>query len=280
MAVLVVAVKGERHARASGGNERRLAPLRTDCAARRDRARTPRTAAALRPADRGDGARATRPARPRRAAARQGARRAGRAAGRPAARARRCCASAARRTRSVLPSRRVRGLHLIGCCRRPRRAGLPRSPHWATARRRVRMPGGAHRRPGRRPARGTAAAARPAAATGCTSATRPRPWSAWATASRRPCCGRCAEGHPRARTVAAHLCGIGGVRAAAPLLVTLLESHDDPTVAAAAAAARSASVWPAPRTPAHCRQRRCTSSPSRCATRPSRRSATSESRPR
>ena len=45
------------------------------------------------------------------------------------------------------------------------------------------------------------------------------------------------EGHPRARTVAAHLCGIGGVRAAAPLLVTLLESHDDPTVAAAAAAA-------------------------------------------
>ena len=37
--------------------------------------------------------------------------------------------------------------------------------------------------------------------------------------------------------MAAHLCGIGGVRAAAPVLVTLLESHDDPTVAAAAATA-------------------------------------------
>jgi HEAT repeat protein len=45
------------------------------------------------------------------------------------------------------------------------------------------------------------------------------------------------KGHPRARTVAAHLCGIGGVRAAAPLLVTQLESHRDPTVAAAAAVA-------------------------------------------
>ena len=46
-----------------------------------------------------------------------------------------------------------------------------------------------------------------------------------------------AEGSPRARTVAARLCGIGGVRAAAPLLVTVLETDDDPTVAAAAATA-------------------------------------------
>lgn len=45
------------------------------------------------------------------------------------------------------------------------------------------------------------------------------------------------EGHPRAQTVAAHLCGAGGVRAAAPLLVTLVESHPDPTVAATAATA-------------------------------------------
>lgn len=44
-------------------------------------------------------------------------------------------------------------------------------------------------------------------------------------------------GHPRARTVAAHVCGIGGVRAAAPALVTQLEQHEDPTVAAAAATA-------------------------------------------
>ncbi|MBM6400653.1 HEAT repeat domain-containing protein [Phycicoccus sonneratiae] len=46
-----------------------------------------------------------------------------------------------------------------------------------------------------------------------------------------------AEGSPRARTVAAHLCGVGGVRAAAPLLVELVEQDDDLTVASAAVTA-------------------------------------------
>lgn len=46
-----------------------------------------------------------------------------------------------------------------------------------------------------------------------------------------------AEGSPRARTVAAHLCGVGGVRAAADLLVDLVERDPDPTVASAAVTA-------------------------------------------
>mgnify|MGYP001247286718 FL=1 len=45
------------------------------------------------------------------------------------------------------------------------------------------------------------------------------------------------EGSPRARTVAAHLAGTGGVRAAAPLLVDLVERNPAPTVAATAVTA-------------------------------------------
>ena len=45
------------------------------------------------------------------------------------------------------------------------------------------------------------------------------------------------EGSPRARTVAAHLCGLGGVRSAATALVRLVEVDDDVTVASAAVAA-------------------------------------------
>ncbi|QIM20290.1 HEAT repeat domain-containing protein [Phycicoccus sp. HDW14] len=46
-----------------------------------------------------------------------------------------------------------------------------------------------------------------------------------------------AEGSPRARTVAAHLCGVGGVRMAAPLLVDLVERDPDLTAASAAVSA-------------------------------------------
>jgi hypothetical protein len=142
---------------------------------------------------------------------------------------------AARQTHSLLPSRRVRGLHLIGCCRdvdsldvavraledRSRRVrrqavrtvgqiGDPRAarPLLHSLRRE-----GVHL--------GDAAEALVGMGYGISDALL------WALD----------HGHPRARTVAAHLCGIGGVRAAAPLLVTQLESHDDPTVAAAAATA-------------------------------------------
>ncbi len=45
------------------------------------------------------------------------------------------------------------------------------------------------------------------------------------------------DGSPRARTVAAHLAGIGGVRSAAPLLVDLVERDPDVTVAATAVSA-------------------------------------------
>ncbi len=142
---------------------------------------------------------------------------------------------ATRQTRNILPSRRVRGLYLIGCCRdvdsldvavgaledRSRRVrrqavrtvgqiGDPRAagPLLHSLRRE-----GVHL--------GDAAEALVEMGYGISDALL----EALAT------------GHPRARTVAAHLCGIGGVRAAAPVLVTQLESHDDPTVAAAAATA-------------------------------------------
>ncbi len=46
-----------------------------------------------------------------------------------------------------------------------------------------------------------------------------------------------AKGSPRARTVAAHIAGIGGIRAAAPYLVELVERDGDVTVAATAVTA-------------------------------------------
>ena len=142
---------------------------------------------------------------------------------------------AARLTRSPLPSRRVRGLHLIGCCRdltsldvavrgledRSRRVrrqavrtvGQIGDPGAARALLHSLRREGVHL--------GDAAEALIGMGHGSSDALL------WALGT----------GHPRARTVAAHLCGTGGVRSAAPLLVTLLESHEDPTVAAAAATA-------------------------------------------
>lgn len=142
---------------------------------------------------------------------------------------------AARRVGSRLPSRRVRGLHLLGCCRDAGSADLALAALEDHSRR-VR-----------------AQAVRTVGQIGDPRAARPL-----LHALRRDGIhvGDVAEalvglgygtdeallwalehGHPRARAVAAHLCGIGGVRAAAPALVTLLESYDDPTVAAAAATA-------------------------------------------
>ena len=69
---------------------------------------------------------------------------------------------AVRRVRSPLTSRRVRALHLIGCCRDL--AGLDAAIDALEDRsRRVRSPGGAHRRADRRPPRRGPVAARPAA---------------------------------------------------------------------------------------------------------------------
>jgi hypothetical protein len=142
---------------------------------------------------------------------------------------------AARRARSPIAARRVRGLHLVGCCRdvdgldvaiqaledRSRRVrsqavhtvGQVGDPRAARPLLHALRRDGVHL--------GDAAEALVGMGYGISEAL------VWALQ----------EGHPRARTVAAHLCGIGGVRAAAPVLVTLLESHDDPTVAAAAATA-------------------------------------------
>jgi HEAT repeats len=142
---------------------------------------------------------------------------------------------AARQTRNPLPSRRVRGLYLIGCCRdvgsldvavraledrssRVRRqavrtVGQIGDPQAARPLLRSLRREGVHL--------GDAAEALVGMGYGISDSLH------WALE----------HGHPRARTVAAHLCGIGGVRSAAPLLVTQLESHDDPTVAAVAATA-------------------------------------------
>ena len=142
---------------------------------------------------------------------------------------------AARRTGSLLPSRRVRGLHLIGCCR-----DLDGLDAAITAL-------------GDRSRRVRSQAVRTVGQVGDPRAARPLLHALRRDGVHLGDAAEALVGHglrhlagpavgarggpPRARTVAAHLCGIGGVRAAAPLLVTLLESHDDPTVAAAAATA-------------------------------------------
>jgi len=142
---------------------------------------------------------------------------------------------AVRRVRSPLTSRRVRALHLIGCCRDL--AGLDAAIDALEDRsRRVRS----------QAVRTVGQIGDPRAARPLLHALRREGVHLGDAAEALVGMGygisdallhALAHGHPRARTVAAHLCGLGGVRAAAPLLVTQLESHEDPTVAAAAAAA-------------------------------------------
>ena len=184
---------------------------------------------ALRGSSAVDRPRPARPARPRRAAARQGARRTGRPAGRAAPRARRCSTTPRAGPAARSPSRRVRGLHLIGCCRdvdgaRRRRSTRSRTGPAGCAARRCAPSGRSATRAPR------ARCCTRCAATGCTSATPPRHWSAWATASRRPCSGRWRTG-TRGRAPWRPTCAASAACAPPhPLLVTLLESHEDPTV--------------------------------------------------
>ena len=141
---------------------------------------------------------------------------------------------AVRRVRSPLTSRRVRALHLLGCCRDGE--GLDAAIEALEDRsRRVRCQAvrtvGRSATPGR-PDR----CCTPSGTRGCTWATPRRPCSAWATASPTPCSGPCRRGTPGPGSWPRTSVAAAG-SAAAPLLVTQLESHADPTVAAAAATA-------------------------------------------
>ena len=232
MAVLVVAVKGGRQL-GRLGRERRLAPLRRDVLVVATGEDTPDGAALARLAA------VTGRARPDLRDLVVAL--LGKVRGEPAEqlvellREQGALREAVRHTRSPLPSRRVRGLYLIGCCRdhegldaavaaledpsrrvrsqAVRTVGRVGDPSAAPALLRALRRDGIHL--------GDAVEALVGMGYGISGALLQA----------------LEEGDPRARTVAAHLCGIGGVRAAAPLLVTLLESHDDPTVAAAAAVA-------------------------------------------
>lgn len=145
---------------------------------------------------------------------------------------------AARECRSHLPGRRVRALHLIGRCRDAERADLAIA---ALEDRSARVRSQAVRTVGQV---GDPRAARPLLHAlrrdGLHVGDVAEALVGLGFGVRDALLWGLAEGSPRARAVAAHLCGIGGVRAAAPLLVSVLETDDDPAVAAAAAAALGA----------------------------------------
>ncbi len=186
MGVLVVAVKSERHL-GQRSKERRLAPLRTD------------VLLVATGEDTEDGEALARltavTGRARRDLHGLVVQLLGKVRGEPAEQLRRPAARARRPARGHAPHRQPASLaagagaapHRVlprpgraGC--RDHRTGRPLPPGA--------QPGGAHRRARWATHARRARCCTRCAATGCTSATRPRHWSAWATASRRPCCGR------------------------------------------------------------------------------------------